>query len=149
MTAQKIITFHLDSNTKDFFGQCDSSTFRDDAKNLIRRMLSRDPSSRPDLLQIAKDPFFSGMDIFSLHKRPAHPLDVGSIAPVADAKWSRRQFSSIWAPQPHAYNIGGSSSNPTSRVGNALDLPIWEGGEADMEFLPTHSKAPMLTKIRE
>ena len=92
LTAQKIVTFDLNSEGRGFFGECDASTFRDDAKSLIIRMLNPDASCRPDILHIADEEFFKGMDIFSLHKKPAHPLDVGTIAPTSDAKWSRRQF---------------------------------------------------------
>lgn len=92
LTAQKIVTFDLNSDKHGFFGDCGTSTFRDDAKALIERMLSRDFACRPDILQIADHEFFNGMDIFRLHKGQAHPLDVGSIAPTSDAKWSRRQF---------------------------------------------------------
>ena len=147
LTAQKIVTFHLHIDTQDFFGQCDASTFRADAKALIQRMLNRDVAGRPDVPQIANDEFFEGIDIFNLHKKPAHPLDVGSIAPVSDAKWSRRQFSSILAPQPHAYLIG-SPSNSASKAGDSQNEPIWEGDEADVAFLST-PKAPVLTKIWE
>ena len=56
-------------------------------------------------------------------------------------------FSSIWAPQPHAYNIG-STPNHSSKVGDSSNEPISEGDEADEEFLPA-KKAPLLTKIRE
>ena len=153
LTAHKIVAFFTgqgasSSDTEDFFGQCDASAFRDDTKSLIKRILNRDVSSRPDILQVSTDAFFAGMDIFSLHKNPAHPLDVGSIAPVSDAKWSRRQFSSIWAPQPHAYVIGSPSHSTASTVSNSSSAPICEGDEADAVFHPTQ-KAPMLTKIRE
>lgn len=92
LTAQKIVTFDLNSEGRNFFGECDASTFRDDAKSLITRMLNRDALCRPDIHHIATAEFFKGMDIFTLHKNPAHPLDVGTIAPITDAKWSRRQF---------------------------------------------------------
>ncbi len=93
LTAQKIVTFDLNSGEQNFFGESGANTFRDDAKALIQRMLHRDATSRPDILQLAEAEFFSGVDIFSLHKNPAYPLDIGSVAPAAsDAKWSRRQF---------------------------------------------------------
>mmetsp|Transcript_22445 Transcript_22445/g.48666 ORF Transcript_22445/g.48666 Transcript_22445/m.48666 type:complete len:1063 (-) Transcript_22445:116-3304(-) len=146
LTAQKIVTF-LNSEEQNLFGECDASTFCDDAKSLIQRMLHRDVGCRPDMIQVAESEFFYGMDIFSLHKKPAHPLDVGSIAPASEAKWSRRQYSSIWAPQPRAYNIG-ATSNHSSKARNSENEPIGEGDEADEEFLP-RQKAPLLTKIRE
>lgn len=147
LTAQRIVTFDLNSGEEGFFGESDASTFQDDAKALIQRMLHRDVACRPDILQIAEAEFFSGVDVFNLHKNPAHPLDVGSIAPASDAKWSRRQFSSIWAPQPHAYQIGATSNTP-SKAGASRSEPLSEGDEADEEFLPGQ-KVPMLTKIRE
>ncbi|KAL9187078.1 hypothetical protein ACHAXT_010798 [Thalassiosira profunda] len=148
LTAQKIVTFDVGSEKHSFFGDSGESTFRDDAKALIKRMLHRDAACRPDILQMAEDDFFASADIFSLHRKPAYPLDVGSIAPTSsDAKWSRRQFSSIWAPQPRAYNIGGASNAP-SKSGKARNEPISEGDEADEEFLP-RQKAPLLSKIRE
>lgn len=147
LTAQKIVTFDLNSNKQNFFGDSGATTFRDDAKALIQTMLHRDAACRPDIPQIADAQFFHGMDIFGLHKSQAHPLDVGSIAPASDAKWSRRQFSSIWAPQPRAYNIG-VTSNESSSAGKLQNEPIIEGDEADEEFLP-RQKTLLLTKIRE
>ena len=146
-TRNKIVAFDMHSEHENFFGEFDASAFSDDAKNLIRSMLHRDAVCRPDILQIAESHFFKGMDIFTLHRRPAHPLDVGTVAPVADAKWARRQFSSIWAPQPRAYDIGPTTSN--SKAGNhSRNEPITEGDEADEDFLP-RQKALLLTKIRE
>mmetsp|Transcript_21058 Transcript_21058/g.36214 ORF Transcript_21058/g.36214 Transcript_21058/m.36214 type:complete len:209 (+) Transcript_21058:45-671(+) len=147
LTAQKIVMFDLNSDKENFFGAGGSTTFSDDAKDLIKRMLNRDATCRPDIPQIAQADFFDGTDIFSLHKNPAHPLDVGSIAPAIDAKWSRRQFSSIWAPQPRSYNIENMSNQP-SKAGSYTNKPIDEGSEADEEFLP-RQKALLLTKIRE
>ena len=92
LTAQKIVTFDLNSDGRYFFGECDASTFHQDAKSLITQMLNRDAFCRPDIIHIADAEFFKGMDIFTLHKKQAHPLDVGTIAPTTDAKWSRRQF---------------------------------------------------------
>ncbi|KAL7547777.1 hypothetical protein ACHAWF_011052 [Thalassiosira exigua] len=147
LTAQKIVSFNLCSDKQNFFGNYDASTFDAKAKALIQIMFHRDAECRPDILQIAEADFFDGLDIFSLHKKPAHPLDVGSIAPATDAKWSRRQFSSIWAPQPRAYNIGTAANHP-AKAGTTGDEPISEGDEADEEFLP-RQKALLLSKIRE
>ncbi|KAL7483815.1 hypothetical protein ACHAW6_009457 [Cyclotella cf. meneghiniana] len=148
LTAQKIVSFHVTSQPLDFFGEQEgTSTFRQDEKSLIGSMLNRDCTCRPDILQIANDEYFNDMDIFSLHKKPATRLDIGSVAPSADSKWSRRQFSSIWAPQPHVYNIGASSttaSKGNSNKGGAIS----EGDEADTFFFSVQ-KAAILGKIRE
>ena len=55
-------------------------------------------------------------------------------------------FSSIWAPQPRAYNLSDKSDH--SSAGAIQSEPISEGDEADEEFF-SGSKAPLLTKIRE
>lgn len=147
LTARRIVSFDVKSDEKNFFGEY-GTTFRTDAKALIKMMLHRDAAYRPDIVQIAETDFFEGMDIFSLHRKPAHPLDIGSTAPTKiDAKWSRRQFSSIWAPQPRAYNIG-AASNHLPIADSSQSRPIDEGDEADEEFLPGQ-KTPLLTKIRE
>ena len=140
LTRHRIVTFELTSQTdeKDFFGIHDESTFQSDAKELIRKLLSRDPHGRPGMHSVAQDDFFEEKDVFVLHKKEAYPLDVGKIAPVADAKWNRRQFSSIWAPQPKQYaidtlvSVDGGSSTAWERERNS---PIREGAERDVHFL--------------
>ncbi|EED86475.1 predicted protein, partial [Thalassiosira pseudonana CCMP1335] len=47
LTALRIVTFHLNSDPQDFFGECDPSTFCDDTKSLIQRMLNREVNERP------------------------------------------------------------------------------------------------------
>ena len=148
LTAQRIVSFHLASEPNDFFGEEESSTtFNSNEKSLIQRMLNRDSNCRPSISNVASDACFEGMDIFHLHTKPAHPLDTGSIAPASDGKWSRRQFSSIWAPQPQAYNINVSTISATT-VNIVLDEPITEGDEVGVLFFSTQ-KTPLLAQIRE
>ena len=99
------------------------------------------------ILQVASNAYFEGMDIFRLHTKPARPLDTGSVAPVSDAKWSRRQFSSIWAPQPQVYNINVSTTNATT-VNGAANEPITEGDEVSVLFFSTQ-RTPLPARIRE
>ena len=148
-TAQRIVSFHLNpsDSSKDIFLGCDETAFNENAKDLVRIMLHRDASQRPDAFEVSQCEFFDGIDIFNLHKRPAHPLDVGTVAPASDAKWARRQFSSIWAPQPQAYNIEVASTVTTKMSNSRDDSPITEGGERDESF-GAPQKA-ILTKIRE
>ncbi|KAK1739503.1 3-phosphoinositide-dependent protein kinase [Skeletonema marinoi] len=146
LTAQRIVSFHLSDGSSDVFVGCDETAFNDCAKTLVQQMLHREAPARPDIFEISQSAFFDGVDIFNLHKKPAHPLDVGSIAPVSDAKWARRQFSSIWAPQPHVYDIGGTS-NVTTKARNSWDSAILEGGERDETFATTQKA--ILTKISE
>ncbi len=145
-TAQKIVTFHLGNGSSNVFAGSDETAFNDSAKSLIHQMLHREVPARPDIFEVSQSAFFDGIDIFDLHKKPAHPLDVGSIAPVSDAKWARRQFSSIWAPQPHVYNIGGTSTT-TATKRNSRDSAILEGEERDETFATTQKA--ILIKISE
>jgi hypothetical protein len=55
-------------------------------------------------------------------------------------------FSSIWAPQPRAYDI--ETAMNSSRPGAQQNTAISEGEEADDEFL-VGPKALTLIKIRE
>ena len=149
LTAERIVTFDSTADPG-FFGDHGRSTFGDAARSLISRMLSHDPAGRPNMRLVASDPFFGGTDVFSLHRGRAHPLDVGSVDPSrVDARWSRRQFSSIWAPQPRAYDVGGgAASRGVGRSSGAGGEPIEEGDEADEEFLPRQKSTP-LAKITE
>jgi len=80
-------------------------------------------------------PFFDGNDVFALFQKAAHPLDVGTNAPVADAKWSRRQLSSIWAPQPKAYDISPTTDSVAPETSHSLKTaPITEGDERKTFF---------------
>jgi len=145
-TKKTIVSFHLSNGSSNVFEGCDETAFNNSAKSLVQRMLHRDASARPDIFEVSQSDFFDDVDIFTLHKKPAHPLDIGSIAPVSDAKWARRQFSSIWAPQPHVYNIGGASTIKT-KTRNSRNFPILEGGERDEAFAVTQKA--ILTKISE
>jgi len=152
LTKHKIVTFELSSTSheENFFGIHDESTFTPDAKELIRKLLSRNPVDRPEMHSVAHDNFFGGKDVFDMHKQEAYPLDVGSVAPVADAKWNRRQFSSIWAPQPKQYAIDSLSNSDVGSTAwdRERNSPIREGLERESPFL-VHRRATALMQIGE
>jgi len=159
LTMRKIVTFDLTANDSENGSEEDAffasssissfSTFGPESRALIRRLLSRNPNERPSVPMVTEDSFFSGMDVYGLHRKAAHPLDVGSVAPVADARWSRRQFSSIWAPQPQSYHIDPlDTSNVVSSNGVIDNRPIMEGDEIEVLFLTTN-KLSVLNKISE
>lgn len=139
-----------------FFGRAGASSsstaFRPEAERLVRRLLRRDPNDRPGMASVTEDEFFGGTDVLGLHAGPALPLDVGSVEPAAaDARWSRRQFSSIWAPQPKDYALGSSSVGGFASGGGRdswREAPIPEGKEAEAHFFASHMISS-LTKIRE
>lgn len=137
-TKHKIVTFHMDEghyeDSDPLFRDAHAAEITPEARELIRKLLSP-REERPNMTQVAEDPFFEGINIFALHRQPAVPLDVGTVAPVEDATWSRRQYSSIWAPQPKAYDISmpqeiHSHANPLL----ASKAPIPEGDEANVFF---------------
>lgn len=108
-----------------------------EARSMICTLLNRDAAKRPGMHQIAEHGFLTkeDVDVFSLYKNPAYPLDVGEVAASPDhAQWSRRQFSSIWSPQPAAYDISLTNSSSTkgsnrSYPGGISNKPIRQGDE--------------------
>jgi serine/threonine protein kinase len=117
-----------------------------EARDMIKALLDRDPSKRPSMNQLAEHGFFT-CNVFDLYSRPAYPLDVGVVAPSPNAQWARRQFSSIWAPQPEAYNVTMSIGSATSGSwsGLTIDAPIPEGKEAS-GFFSASGKLPSTEK---
>lgn len=109
-----------------------------EARDMIKSLLHRDPSKRPGMNQLAEHTFFKS-NVFALYSQPAYPLDVGTVLPAPSAQWARRQFSSIWAPQPASYilsvPVGSANSNAFSDP--TTDSPIQEGEEALGFFSPS------------
>jgi serine/threonine protein kinase len=157
-TRRRIVSFDVKEtpgNAIDrLFADNHASSINAEARAMIRSLLNRVDSERPSMQQLASMDFFSlaNVDIFSLHRQTAHPLDVGNVAPAPDAQWSQRQLSSIWSPQPAAYSVElPDSKNPTTQ-GQYHASPIEEGEEATGSFLPfTISKSvpPGLAKLSE
>jgi len=152
LTKKKIVNFDLslEQNEDLFFGITGAdSIFSNEAKALIKRLLSHKERDRPDMMVVSQDLYFKDVDVFAMHTKEAYPLNIGS-APAPDAKWTRRQFSSIWAPQPQAYLIeitdtGLSANSHDSQSETSYFL---EGDEAHGPFLK-HKKSPLLHKIVE
>jgi serine/threonine protein kinase len=145
-TRQKIVTFNLSSeNDDDFFLESTGTqAFSAISKELIARLLNKDPNERPGMSTVAVDEFFNGVDVYSLHRKPAHCLDAGNMAPTPDADWSRRQFSSIWAPQPQAYVIQNANHLSMSSFIEKQNAPIVEGDEHDGPFLPSGKRVNLI-----
>ena len=90
---------------------CDSFKLNDSIRTFVYKLLRKDPMERLTMLEALTDPFFMGSNVLNWHKNLAPPLNVGMFTPQIDAKWNRRQFSSIWAPQPRDYSVTLSSSS--------------------------------------
>jgi serine/threonine protein kinase len=143
-TRQRIVTFDHSSDTRDgLFGEDHAKDVQADARDLISKLLSRSMTDRPTIGQVAVDNFFRGKDVFVLHRQAAHPLDVGKVNPVGDSKWSRRQLSSIWAPQPKAYDISVSDESASSTRRDFITSPISEGQEASSFFSYSKRSGPL------
>jgi serine/threonine protein kinase len=137
-TRQRIVTFDLcasDATDDDFFDKFGRSSFSELSKGIIRRLLAKIPHERPSMSSIANDAFFQGENIFSYYKGKPHRIDPGKVGPSPDASWSRRQFSSIWAPQPKAYVISNAKGENLSSESRFLK-PILERNERETFFLP-------------
>ncbi|KAL3904586.1 MAG: hypothetical protein SGILL_010008, partial [Bacillariaceae sp.] len=141
-TKNRIVSFNPDdskaSSGSSLFSDSHASKVEPAARDLILTLLSRHAVERPTMNQVGEHAFYqdAGVDVFSLYKQPAHPLDVGDVAPpAADAQWSRRQLSSIWAPQPQAYDTTFEiDTSNTQTFGDERTGPILEGAEASAFF---------------
>jgi serine/threonine protein kinase len=141
LTRNRIVSFDVKESKNDdealLFSDSHAASINTDARNLITRLLNRHARERPRMNQVAQHDFFvkAGTDVFALYRQQAHPLDVGDVSPVPDAQWSRRQFSSIWAPQPQAYDISITIEDArNSSRGGVSSGPIPEGDEATAFF---------------
>lgn len=145
-TRQRIVTFNLSSDDDDdfFLESTGTQAFSAISKELIARLLDKNPNERPGMSTVATDEFFNGVDVFSLHRKPAHVLDAGNVAPTPDADWSRRQFSSIWAPQPQAYAISNAKNLSINSFIEKQNAPIVEGDERDGHFLPSGKRVNLV-----
>ena len=114
-----------------------------ESRDFIKRMLERDPFKRPSMNRLAEHEFFTA-NVFELHRQTAYPLDVGPVGPTPNAQWARRQFSSIWAPQPEAYDISIStnSTKNNTRTTPLSERPILEGAEATGFFSAVRKTPP-------
>jgi serine/threonine protein kinase len=156
-TRNRIVRFDVHDATSEvdrLFQDKHASGISSEARNMIERLLNRDSSKRPGMNQVAEHDFFSksGVDVFSLYSQKAYPLDVGDVSPTPDAQWSRRQFSSIWAPQPAAYDItlpsNGNGAMPAA-YGPSSDAPIAEGEERTGFFSSSGRLPTKLANISE
>lgn len=151
-TKQRIVSFgnELDvpavsDPVEALFKETHASSIRVTARDMIRWLLQKQPSNRPTMQQVAEHEFFTegNVDVFSLYRQAAYPLDVGKVAPAPEAQWSRRQYSSIWAPQPEAYDLSIASAETdqkarlTSLNGTSPTVPIPEGEEGRSFFSAT------------
>jgi serine/threonine protein kinase len=137
-TRHRIVNFDVQDSGNEvdrLFQDKHATGVSTDARDLIRRLLNRDASQRIDMQQAAQHDFFAGTNVFELHRTTAYPLDIGSVEPAPDAQWSRRQFSSIWAPQPVSYNVAlPSEDDAATGSSNAQGGRVPEGAEATSYF---------------
>lgn len=81
-----------------------------EAQALVKQLLDPNPATRlgggPEGLDVLKNhPFFSGLDVPRLYLSRAPKLEAGTVAPQADAAWTKRQNSIMWTPKPIKYTF--------------------------------------------
>lgn len=154
LAKKRIVSFDVNESQNDngdfLFGDSKTANMESTARGLITQLMNQNADERPTMTQVADHSFFqdNGIDVFALWSQPALKLEVGDTAPPpADAQWARRQLSSIWAPQPQAYDVSSDDSKSKRRRrsnGRELSDPIPEGGEAPFFF----SKSSILPSVR-
>lgn len=147
LAKNRIVSFDV-KESQSIFEEDHASNIENSARDLITLLMNRNAKERPEMNQVADHSFFkdNGVDVFSLWRQPPLKLAVGhNTPPPVDAGWARRQLSSIWAPQPQAYDVSWDS-NLSSRhsSGSIIFGPILEGEEAPAFF----SKTNLLPSIR-
>lgn len=156
LTRHRIVSFDVQratSRENSLFEGKHADRIQKTARDFIHSLLQRDTQLRPNMHDASKHQFFleSSTDVFSLHQRPAYPLDVGTVAPSPDAQWSRRQFSSIWAPQPEAYDISVPDNAGGGEIihGTVDNSPIPEGEEGPGSFSSSVKLTKKLGRVSE
>ncbi|CAJ1959050.1 unnamed protein product [Cylindrotheca closterium] len=139
-TRNRIVSFSVEEEGNDqesrLFSESYALEISSDARALIMDLLHKNDGERPSMMKVAQHEFFTkyGTDVFGLYRQPAPQLDVGNVAPQEDAKWARRQFSSIWAPQPQAYDVSLNSAGMKKRFRFALGSGIIDEGDEATAF---------------
>ena len=118
------------------------------SRAFIDGLLSRDPRERMSVLDAAAHAFLltgsPGQEVplspLRLHLGEPVPLPVGraTTGSAGDEEhlWARRQFSVLWAPMPHAYNLEGGHGDGETRSARPAGAPYCmdaleeEGAEA-------------------
>jgi serine/threonine protein kinase len=152
LIKNRIVSFDVgkqeSSHESLLFSETHAAEIESDARHLIIGLFNKNAAERPNMAQIAQHEFFrnEGTDVYTLYRHPAPPLDVGDVSPVEDAKWAGRQFSSIWAPQPQAYDVSLSTVDSGTQNDTALSSrPILEGVEATAFFSTSTSASRYAT----
>ena len=149
-TRRRIVSFATGETSgtgvEKIFEDSHASGIGASARGMISALLNNVASERPSMQEVGTMDFFTSddVDIFTLYQKPAHPLDAGQVMPTPDARWSRRQLSSIWSPQPEAYSMDISAvpSSTRDRPGElSSSAPIPEGDERAGSFTPFGSRA--------
>jgi len=144
-TKKKIVKFDLSIQQQQqqrplLFNEDHDKDIQEDAKELIQKLMNPNMEQRISICHVANASFFDGKNVFGLYREEAYPLDVGTVGPVKDARWSRRQLSSIWAPQPKAYDVSSlESKNIEQSFADVKTTPILEKEGEIMAFIPCNN----------
>ena len=95
----RIVTFRCDD------GEVEMAPLSPLSRGLVAAFLERDVGKRLSIAAAPTDPFFNGVDVFSLYRQPMGPeVQSGGDqqVPEGDARWQKRQYSKIWTAVPQA-----------------------------------------------
>eukprot|EP00293_Proteomonas_sulcata_P015854 CAMPEP_0184296816 /NCGR_PEP_ID=MMETSP1049-20130417/7778_1 /TAXON_ID=77928 /ORGANISM="Proteomonas sulcata, Strain CCMP704" /LENGTH=198 /DNA_ID=CAMNT_0026606247 /DNA_START=11 /DNA_END=607 /DNA_ORIENTATION=+ len=117
-----IVTFSKSLGDSSADEQLFDKGFPDEAKPLLKRLFSLEPSKRlsaghPTGLwgQIKSDTFYGGIDFEALPQTQPPAMSSGLVSAVTatDRKWNRRRQSMLYSPMPDKYNSATDGSIPT------------------------------------
>ena len=143
-----------ESKVVQFHSQKDTTILSPAAHSLIQTCRMTNPKDRPTMMAISTCDFFQSINVFSLYRQSNHNVNLpnsgesSNKANADDPNWAQRQLSTIWAPQPKAYDLSSTiatsaNSSPNNNTSKPLTSfskdPIIAGDEANGYFLTSSS----------
>ncbi len=105
--VDRIVKFAADGSDN-FFGES-RATFTNECEDLVSKCCDVDPENRLTARAAGSHKFYDELDVWSLYQGVAPELGAGKIKKGdVDSQWTRRQHSSIWAPQPEKYDLSST-----------------------------------------
>lgn len=108
-------------------------TFGERARHLLSLLLEKNPQNRIPVSDAMIHPYITlgedgdSVEIVASELHAQHPIELPSDnrgqMNVADKEWARRQFSMVWAPMPHDYNIPATALEKDRKTFEGDSIP--------------------------